>query len=156
MIAAITNPYIASTAIHFDYEPVTGEELAASWRTGAYPWLVLDEGGVIGYAKAGVWRARAAYRWTCETAIYLAEGAHGRGCGTALYGALFDELARRGFHSVVTGITLPNEASVRLHQRLGFEDVGVVREAGWKHGAWHAVSFWQKRLADGPPTDVAS
>jgi len=146
-IAAITNPYIASTAIHFGYEPVTADELAAPWRAGAYPWLVLDEDGVIGYAKAGVWRERAAYRWTAETGIYLAPTAHGRGLGTALYGALLDELAQRGFRSVVTGITLPNAASVRLHQRLGFVDVGVVREAGFKLGAWHDVSFWQKRLA---------
>ena len=146
-IAAITNPYIASTAIHFGYEPVTADELAAPWRAGAYPWLVLDEDGVIGYAKAGVWRERAAYRWTAETGIYLAPTAHGRGLGTALYGALLDELAARGFRSVVTGITLPNEASVRLHRRLGFVDVGVVREAGFKLGAWHDVSFWQKRLA---------
>ena len=146
-IAAITNRYIANTAIHFGYEPVTGEELAASWRDGAYPWFVLDEDGVIGYAKSGVWRARAAYRWTCETGIYLAAGAHGRGLGTALYTALLDELARLDYHSVVTGITLPNESSVRLHRRLGFEEVGVVREAGFKHGAWHAVSFWQKLFA---------
>lgn len=157
-IAAITNPYIATTAIHFGYERVTAEELAAQWRTAAYPWLVLDEDGVSGYAKAGVWRERAAYRWTCETGIYLAAGAHGRGQGTALYAALLDELARRGFRSVVTGITLPNESSVRLHRRLGFVDVGVVREAGWKLGAWHDVSFWQKRLSTdaGPPTSDAA
>ena len=148
----------ATTAIHFGYDPVTADELAAAWRTGAHPWLVLDDaaGAVIGYAKAGVWRERAAYRWTVETGIYLAPGAHGRGRGTALYGALLDELARRGVHSVVTGITLPNEASVRLHRRLGFVDVGVVREAGWKLGAWHDVSFWQKRLASGDPTGAGS
>lgn len=146
-IAAITNPYIATTAIHFGYDPVTADELAAQWRSGAYPWLVLDDNGVQGYAKAGVWRARDAYRWTAETGIYLAAGTHGRGQGTALYAALLAELATRGFHSVVTGITLPNDASVKLHKKLGFVDVGVVREAGYKLGAWHDVSFWQKRLA---------
>ena len=151
-IAAITNPYIVATAIHFGYDPVTAEELAGAWRTGGYPWLVLDDddGGVIGYAKAGVWRERAAYRWTAETGIYLAPAAHGKGLGTALYSALLDELARRGFRSVVTGITLPNEASVRLHRRLGFVDAGVVREAGFKLGAWHDVSFRQKRLSSLP------
>ena len=148
-IAAITNPYIATTAIHFGYDPVTADELAAQWRGSDHPWLVLVDDGdtVIGYAKSGTWRARAAYRWTAETGIYLAANAHGRGLGTALYAALLTELATRGFHSVVTGITLPNEASVKLHEKLGFVDVGVVREAGYKLGAWHDVSFWQKRLA---------
>ena len=153
-IAAITNRYIEKTAIHFGYEPVTGEELAVQWRTKTHPWLVtLDDDEVVGYAKAAVWRERAAYRWTAETGIYLADGAHGQGRGTQLYTALLDELARRGFRSVVTGITLPNESSVRLHRHLGFVDVGIVREAGFKFGAWHDVSFWQKRLA---PTAGAS
>jgi phosphinothricin acetyltransferase len=145
-IAAITNHYIATTAIHFGCEPVTGEELAASWRIGTYPWFVLDEDGVRGYAKASVWRERAAYRWTCETGIYMADGHHGKGHGTALYTALLDELRARGFHSVVAGVTLPNESSVRLHMRLGFSEVGVVRDAGFKLDAWHAVGFWQKLL----------
>lgn len=147
-IAAITNHTIATTAIHFAYEPVTADELAAAAR-GRHPWLVAADDsadGVVGYAKASTWRDRAAYDWTCETGIYLAEHARGRGHGRTLYGALLDEVARRGFHSVVAGITLPNDASVALHLRLGFEPVGIVREAGFKLGRWHDVGFYQKRL----------
>ena len=155
-IAAITNPYIASTAIHFGYEPVTADELAAPWRAGAYPWLVLDEDGVIGYAKAGVWRERAAYRWTAEVGLYIADRERRHGAGRALYTALLDELTHRGFRSAIAGITLPNEPSVALHRAFGFTSVGVVEDAGWKHDAWHAVEFWQKRLATGaagPPAE---
>ena len=146
-IAAITNHYIATSAIHFGYEPVSADELAAKWRGDQrHPWLVADEEGVIGYAKAGVWRERAAYQWTCEVGLYMAAEARGRGVGTELYRALLDEVARRGFRSVIAGITLPNPASIALHAKLGFSSVGVVRDAGFKHGAWHDVQFLQKLL----------
>lgn len=151
-LAAITNHYIATTAIHFGYEAVTGDELRAAWKE-RYPWLVADDGAVLGYAKAGVWRDRAAYQWTCEVGLYVANTARGRGIGTALYRELLDECARRGFRSAVSGITLPNDASIALHQKLGFEHVGTFRDAGWKLGAWHAVDWWQKRFttdAQGP------
>jgi phosphinothricin acetyltransferase len=149
-IAAITNHYIATTAIHFGYEPVTAGELAAAWRAHPkHPYLVLDDAGrLIGYAKAGVWRERAAYAWTCETGLYLAPDACGRGHGRALYAALLDAARAAGFRSAVAGVTLPNAASVALHQRLGFVDAGTVREAGFKHERWHDVAFFQKRLAD--------
>lgn len=151
-IAAITNHYIATTAIHFGYEPVTATELAHKRADDArFPWLVADDGGhVVGYAKAGTWRERAAYAWTCETAVYVAHDRHGRGLGRALVVALLDALARADFRSVVAGITLPNPASVALHERLGFTSIGVVRDAGWKHGRWHDVGFWQKLLGGGP------
>lgn len=149
-IAEITNHYIATTAIHFAYGPVTAAELRAYDRV-KYPWLVAVEvNGVLGYAKAGTWRDRAAYAWTCEIGLYIADRARGRGIGTQLYDALLAELSRRGFRSAVAGITLPNEASVALHRRCGFERVGTFADAGWKNGAWHAVEFWQKRFATGP------
>jgi phosphinothricin acetyltransferase len=94
-----------------------------------------------------VWRERAAYQWTAEAGLYIADAARGHGLGRALYAALLDELARRGFRSAIAGITLPNPASVRLHEALGFTPVGVFEDAGWKHDRWHAVGFWQKRLA---------
>ncbi|HEX4453242.1 MAG TPA: GNAT family N-acetyltransferase [Kofleriaceae bacterium] len=146
-LAAITNHYIATTAIHFAYEPMTEAELREQAR-GRFPWLVADDdvGGVIGYAKAGTWRARAAYQWTCELGLYVAPDARGRGIGTQLYSALLDACAARGFRSAIAGITLPNPASVALHERLGFASVGVVAEAGFKLGTWHDVAFFQKRL----------
>jgi phosphinothricin acetyltransferase len=146
-IAAITNHYIETTAIHFSYEPVTAGDLRALWRPGTFPWLVADDAaGIIGYAKAGTWRDRAAYKWTPEVGLYLAPDARGRGTGTALYTALLAACAARGFRSVIAGITLPNPASVALHARLGFVPTGVIRDAGYKLGAWHDVGFWQKLL----------
>jgi phosphinothricin acetyltransferase len=144
-LAAITNHYIATSAIHFAYEPVTEAELREH-ASGRFPWLVADDAGAIAYAKAGTWRARAAYQWTCELGLYVAPDARGRGVGTQLYSALLDACAARGFRSAIAGIALPNPASIALHERLGFASVGVVAEAGFKLGAWHDVAFFQKRL----------
>ena len=149
-IAAITNHYITTTSIHFAYEPVTEGDMRTLWKrtSDLHPWLVTeDDNGVLGYAKAGAWRERAAYSWTCEVGLYIASFAQRRGLGRALYEALLDECERRGFRSAVAGITLPNEPSVALHKRCGFSRVGVFADAGYKHGAWHAVEFWQKRFS---------
>jgi phosphinothricin acetyltransferase len=151
-LAAITNHYITTTAIHFGYEPITEVELRDQWQRhrDRFPWLVAErDGAVVGYAKAGTWRERAAYSWTAEAGLYVADGERGHGLGRALYAALLDELTRRGFRSVVAGITLPNDASVGLHRAFGFTAVGVFEDAGWKKGQWHSVAFWQKRLATG-------
>jgi phosphinothricin acetyltransferase len=149
-IAGITNHYIRHTPIHFGYDPVTGAELAAPWRNGRalYPYLVMtnDPGQVIGYAKAGKWRERAAYDRTAEVGIYLLPGWEGRGLGRTLYAALIEACRTRGLHSLIGGIALPNEASVRLHLGLGFVHVGTVREAGWKFEKWHGVAFYQLML----------
>jgi len=148
-IAAITNHYITTTSIHFGYDALTGESLLA--HRGHYPWFVAEEAGkVLGYAKAGVWRERAAYQWTCETGLYVAHDARGRGLGRQLYDALLAECAARGFRSAVAGITLPNPASIALHEACGFSHVGTFADAGWKNGAWHAVDWWQKRFSTTP------
>lgn len=147
-IAAITNHYIATTTIHFGYDELAVDDYRATWKPAKYPWLVFDDGGDIrGYAKAGVWRDRAAYDWTTEVAVYVHRDAHRRGIGRALYAALLDELARRGFRSAIAGITLPNDPSIELHRALGFVSVGVVRDAGFKHGRWCDVEFFQKLVA---------
>lgn len=146
-IAAIVNHYIANTAIHFGYEPVTAESLFASWDA-RHPWLVIeDRATIVGYAKSNTWRDRAAYQWTCETALYIAHDARGRGFGRALYTMLLAECARRGFHSAVAGVTLPNPSSVALHEHLGFAPVGTFRHAGFKLDAWHDVAWFQKMLS---------
>ena len=154
-IAAITNHYITTSTIHFGYEPVTADALRASVRP-RHPWFVADDDrAVVGYAKAGAWRERAAYDWTTEIGLYVEHTARGRGIGRALYTALLAELARRGFRSVIAGITLPNDASVALHRAFGFVDAGVVREAGYKHGRWNDVAFFQKALVTGDATPPA-
>ncbi|MCE9572363.1 MAG: GNAT family N-acetyltransferase [Deltaproteobacteria bacterium] len=156
-IAAITNHYITSTAIHFGDTPETADGMRALWRDGQarYPWFVAHDhdGAVIGYAKDAAYRTRAAYAWITEAGLYLAPDRRGGGVGTALYTALLGELRARGFRSVIGGIALPNPRSVALHERLGFTSVGVVKGAGWKFGAWHDVGFWQLALTDdgGPP-----
>lgn len=152
-IAALTNEFIRGTAIHFGYEEVTAEELRRAWEKSRsrYPYFVaVDEaGGLVGYAKAGVWRERAAYQWTAETTVYVAPAMHRRGVGRALYSALIEECRRRGFHSVMGGITLPNEASVRLHESLGFRKIGHHAQVGWKFGRWHDTGLWQLMLREG-------
>lgn len=100
--------------------------------------------------RSSSWRERAAYSWTAETGLYIARDARGRGLGKPLYAALLDELARTGFRSAVAGIALPNEPSIALHRALGFERVGVFRDAGWKTNAWHDVEWWQRRFAVDP------
>ena len=147
-IAAITNHYITTSAIHFAYEPVAADELRASWSAHPrHPYLVDErDGGVVAYAKAGVWRERAAYAWTTEVGIYVAPDLRRGGIGAPLYRALLAACAAAGFHSAIGGIALPNDPSVALHQRLGFEHVGTVRDAGFKNNTWHAVAFYQKLL----------
>src|SRR3954454_16477108 len=112
-----------------------------------YAWLVLEDGGaVVGYAYGGVFRARAAYRFSCEVSVYVERGRARTGAGRALYAALLERLAERGFHTAVAGMTLPSEASVGLHRAMGFEDVGTYREIGYKLGAWHDVRWMQRKI----------
>lgn len=148
-LADIYNPYVRDTLITFEEEPVSVAEMGARIAkvTAAYPWLVWEEDGVVlGYAYASTWRTRHAYRFAVETTVYLARGHHGKGQGAALYQALLDELRQRGFHSALGCLSLPNEPSVRLHEKLGFKKVGHMTEAGWKFGAWVDVGFWERML----------
>ncbi|MFC4947999.1 GNAT family N-acetyltransferase [Pseudonocardia sp. GCM10023141] len=150
--AAIYAPYVLDTAITFETEPPDaaemGERLAAAVRTHA--WVVLVDGGrVAGYAYAGPFKSRPAYRWACEVSVYLELGRRRSGAGRALYAALFARLVERGFRTVVAGMTLPNDASVGLHRALGFEPVGTYRRIGWKHGAWRDVAWAQLSIGPG-------
>ena len=148
---ALTNWYIENTAVHFAYEPAGDADFCAAWRAGSatHPWLAAEsEGQFAGFAKAGVWRERTAYRRTCETGIYIARGMEGRGVGQALYGELLPRLRAAGFHVAIAGMTLPNEASAALHERMGFTKVGAFTQVGFKLGQWHDVGFWQLILDD--------
>jgi phosphinothricin acetyltransferase len=150
-IAAILDHYIQHTAIHFAYEPEPAAELREHWshHRATYPFLVAEiDGEVVGLAKAGAWRERAAYTWTPECGVYVRGDQQRRGAGRALYGRLLEILRVQGFHSVIAGIALPNDPSVRLHEAFGFVAVGRVPRAGWKHGKWHDLGLWQKDLAD--------
>jgi phosphinothricin acetyltransferase len=151
-VREIVNHYIEHSVFNFRTEPQTLDEVQALWaqRHGRFPWLVADvDGRVVGAAYAGPWNERAAYQWTVESTIYVDPTTHRRGVGDALYAELLDQLRRKGFHSAIAVIALPNEPSVRLHERHGFVPAGRLREAGYKHDAWHDVGFWQCRLGDG-------
>jgi L-amino acid N-acyltransferase YncA len=150
--AAIYAPYVADTSITFEYEPPSPAEMAERIATAqqSHAWLVLEDPGdggrVVGYAYGMPFKARAAYRWSCEVSVYLEIGRRRTGSGRALYEALFALLAERGYRTVVAGMTLPNEASVGLHRAMGFEPVGTYRRIGWKHGRWHDVAFAQRTI----------
>jgi L-amino acid N-acyltransferase YncA len=158
--AAIYAPYVRDTAISFEIEPPTVEEMATriSEAVRSHAWLVLedDDGRVVGYAYGGPMKARAAYRWSCEVSVYLELGRRRTGGGRALYEALFVRLTARGYRTAIAGMTLPNPASQGLHEALGFEAIGVYRKIGWKNGAWHDVAWVQRELATAgdPPIEL--
>lgn len=159
--AAVYAPYVADTCITFELDPPSDADVAGriAGAQRAHAWVVGEiEGDVAGYAYAGSYRPRAAYRWSCETSVYVAGGQAGRGVGRALYAVLLDRLTTLGYRTVVAGMTLPNEASVRLHTALGFEPVGTFRRVGHKHGAWHDVAWMQRDLGEPgrPPPPITA
>ncbi len=148
-ILAIYAPYCESSYVSFEIvapsEPQMRERIA---RIAAeYPWLVCDsDGQVAGYAYASRHRERAAYRWTVDVAVYVAEKHHRRNVGRALYASLLGILREQGFARAYAGITLPNPASVGLHEAVGFAQVGVFRGEGFKLGQWRDVGWWELSL----------
>jgi L-amino acid N-acyltransferase YncA len=154
-IAAIYAPYVRETAISFETEPPTAEEMARRIAEAqrAHAWLVLEQDAdVVGYAYGGPFMARSAYQWATTVSVYLESGRRRTGGGRALYEALFDRLAARGHRTALAAIALPNEASIGLHRALGFDEAGVYRRVGWKLGRWHDVAWYQRSLGDdGPP-----
>lgn len=152
-ISEIYAPYVRDTVISFETAPPDVNEMRARIAkiTPALPWLVHEEAGrVTGYAYAGPHRERAAYKWSVDAGIYIAGDGHRKGVGRALYAVLFAALKLQGYHRCYGGITLPNEASVGLHETMGFRPVGVYPEVGFKFGQWRDVGWWGLDLA---PTD---
>lgn len=150
-IAAIYAPVVRDTAISFEVEPPTVDEMrrriAATLQT--HPWLVAErDRQVIGYAHAGRHKDRAAYRWSVDFTAYVDERARRSGAGRALYEKLIVILRRQGFHAAFAGIALPNDASVGLHEAVGFRPLGIYREVGFKHGQWRDVGWWRLALSD--------
>ena len=150
-IASLYTPYVSATAVSFEIEPPDAAEMRSRIVSHGdlYPWFVAcgEDGAILGYAYACAFRARKAYRFSVETTVYVADGAHRRGIGTTLYAHLLPVLEAQGFTQAIAAITLPNEASVRLHEAHGFREAGVYRQVGWKLGEWRSVGLWQRPLA---------
>ena len=148
-IATIYNHYINNTTVTFEETPLAAADLAQRIATVSadYPWLVLErETRILGYAYASRFHARSAYRFTVETTVYVANDAHRGRIGTELYGDLLERLRAQKLHRALGVIALPNEASVGLHEKLGFRKVGEFEEVGWKLGRWINVGYWELAL----------
>lgn len=148
-ILEIYRPIVEATNISFETDSPSVEEM--SRRIAAvlesHDWLVAtDLDGITGYAYASPYRPRQSYRFSTETTAYVHHRCRGQGVGKALYEVLFASLAKQGFHSAYAGIALPNPASIALHKAVGFESIGVFRDAGFKFEKWHDVSWWQRRV----------
>ena len=147
-IAAIYRPYVEASRISFEEEAPDAAEIIQRMANPLHPWLVAEEdGGLLGYASTAPMRGRRAYRWSVETGISLDASARGRGIGRQLLAAHVQLLQRQGFVTAIAGIALPNDASVALHEKLGFVLTGIERGVGFKLGQWVDVGRWQRDLA---------
>lgn len=149
-LARIYNHYVAETVVTFETEPVHERDMARriiETHAAPLPWLVAETAGEIsGYAYASKWKGRCAYRYAVESTIYLDPTQTGMGIGTTLYTALVEAIREHDMHAVIGGIALPNDASIRLHERLGFTKVGQFEEVGFKQERWVDVGYWQLLL----------
>lgn len=152
---AIYRPHVEEGVVSFETELPTPEAFAARVRRAleGWAWLVAEQDGAVqGYAYGSAHRERAAYRWSVETTVYVAPALQRRGAGLALYRALLDALAQRGFCQAYAGVTLPNPASVALHQAAGFVPIGCFPRVGHKFGRWHDVAWFHRVLREEPPS----
>ncbi|MFC7490385.1 MULTISPECIES: GNAT family N-acetyltransferase [unclassified Knoellia] len=153
--AAIYAHYVEHTTATFEEVAPDAVEMASRIAAAQdrHAWLVAEQdGALLGYAYGGPFKARAAYRYSCEVSVYLDVTARGAGLGRTLYAALLARMESLGMRMACGGVTLPNEASEALHLALGFEPVGTYRRIGWKHAQWRDVAWFQKPLGgDGPP-----
>lgn len=150
-LLAIYSRYVTETTVTFEYDVPTVEMFAERIRriTQRFPWIVCEKDGIaVGYAYASEYRERAAFRWSCELSVYVADGCQGMGIGKMLYTALFDVLRCLGYRTACACITYPNETSEPFHRSLGFEQVGIFQKVGYKMGAWRDVVWYQLSLAE--------
>ncbi len=156
---AIYAPIVETTPISFELTPPTLAEFTERLRKFSRNWACLvaeDDARVVGYAYGSSHRAREAYRWSAETAVYVSPDARGRGVGTALYQALLPELAAQGYCNAYAGVALPNEPSVALHLGIGFQPIGTFPAVGRKFGQWWDVAWFHRRLRELPPDEAGA
>jgi L-amino acid N-acyltransferase YncA len=141
--------YVKNTYVTFDYEVPALEEFKHKIETitEKYPWLVYEENTkILGYAYGSTHRAKIAYQWSPEATIYLNKDYSGRGIGRLLYSTLFTLLRSQGFYNVFAGISMPNPQSELFHKSLGFTELGIFKNIGYKSGAWHDTLWLQLEL----------
>ncbi|NNE43374.1 MAG: N-acetyltransferase [Gemmatimonadetes bacterium] len=153
-VAEIYRPIVTDTPISFELEPPGAAEMAERIEnvSETHVWLVAEaDGGLAGYAYGTAHRARPAYRFATETAVYISAAHRGRGIARQLYDALFPRLAARGYYNAYAGVVVPNDASEALHRAVGFKRIGVFPAVGYKFGEWHDVSWWHRKLRNDSP-----
>lgn len=145
-IVDIYNTYILNTTFTFEEVVVTEEEIRARIQNTLkdWPWLVYEEDKkVLGYAYVRPWKERTCYRYTVEATIYFSSTGTGKGYAQELYQALIEEIKALNIHAILAGITLPNEKSICLHEKLGFEKVAHLKAVGYKFNKWIDVGYWE-------------
>ncbi|MBV1909779.1 MAG: GNAT family N-acetyltransferase [Kangiellaceae bacterium] len=149
-IVNIYNHYVLNSVVTFELDPITIKDMSQRIETvssSELPWVVATENEqVVGYAYGTKWKERAAYRFSVETTVYLDPGSKKKGWGTKLYNKLFNKLEEMNVHLAIGGITLPNEASIALHEKLGMTQVAHFNQIGFKFDQWLDVGYWQKVL----------
>ena len=148
-IVDIYNYYILNTNITFEEEKLTIKDMEdrISEKTKNHPWIVYEEEDkVIGYAYLSQWRNKSAYRFSNESSIYVHVNHKGKRLGIKLYEELLNLSKEYNIHTIVAGITIPNDASIRIHEKLGFEKIAEFKEIGFKNDTWLNVGYWQKIL----------
>lgn len=149
-IAEIYNYYIKNTVITFEENAVTENEMVERIKTNTsnLPWIIYEENDeILGYAYTSEWKSRCAYKHSVESTVYLRKDQFGKGLGTKLYQELLDRIGKNNVHAVIGGIALPNNASIALHEKLGFEKVAHFKEVGYKFEKWVDVGYWELVLA---------
>lgn len=155
--AEVYRPYVEHTSFTFEtIAPTT--EMVTERMQGAlehYAWVVAErDGQVVGYAYAHEFSDRPAYDWTCETSVYVSVDERRGGVGRAMYDAMMDRLAERGYRRVIANVVSENEASIRMHKRMGFREVGRFERVGWKFDEWHDVTWLELDLDDDHPAEA--
>jgi L-amino acid N-acyltransferase YncA len=158
----IYRPYVLDTAISWEIEVPTVDEMAAriAGLRDTHEWLVLErDGRIIGFAYGQPLKRLATFQWSAETGIYVDVDHHRAGGGRKLYTQLLRRLTERGYRRAFAGITQPNEASNGFHRSFGFQEAGLYRRVEWKHNRWHDVAWMQLDLLgtadqDEPPSPI--
>jgi phosphinothricin acetyltransferase len=145
-ICEIYNHYVLNSVVTFEETPVEIDEMRRKIQavTSKLPWIVYEEGEqILGFAYASEWKSRSAYKHTVESTVYLNKGEFNKGLGSSLYAALIKQLIKMDFHAIIGGVSMPNDASIALHEKFGFKKVAHFKEVGFKFGNWVDVGYWE-------------